>query len=120
MRRFDIVLINTPGFSMNNIRGMHWGKYAAHVEDVQQQTIGLAKAQRIPHLQKVAVDIAQTFIRACPDAGACWPTVKAAIDGLVQVGVLTDDTPQFVTSYHIWAPRKAKLNSVTLTLREVI
>ena len=32
------------------------------------------------------------------DVGNCYPAVKAALDGLVDAGVLTDDDPDYVAS----------------------
>ena len=39
------------------------------------------------------------------DTGACHPAVKAAIDGIVDAGVLEDDTPDIVRSITYSAPR---------------
>jgi crossover junction endodeoxyribonuclease RusA len=38
------------------------------------------------------------------DCGACYPTVKAIIDGIVDAGVLLDDTPEHVASIRMDAP----------------
>ena len=55
------------------------------------------------------------------DTGACFPAVKAAIDGLVDAGILPDDTPDHVLSILFRAPRrvtKDQRESLTLTLRD--
>jgi hypothetical protein len=39
------------------------------------------------------------------DTGACHPAAKAAIDGLVDAGVLDDDTPDIVRSITYLAPK---------------
>lgn len=38
------------------------------------------------------------------DVGACFPTAKAAIDGLVDAGFLPDDGPEWVKSLSFTAP----------------
>ena len=52
------------------------------------------------------------------DVGACNPAVKAAIDGLVDAGVLPDDSPEFVKSLVYLPPKKDK-NSLVLYIRGV-
>ena len=42
-----------------------------------------------------------------PDAGAVFPTVKAAIDGLVDAGGVPDDSPDWITALTLRAPRLA-------------
>jgi hypothetical protein len=50
------------------------------------------------------------------DTGSCFPSVKAAVDGLVDIGVIPDDSPQFVHSLHFTAPKRAKESMIRLTL----
>ena len=38
------------------------------------------------------------------DTGACFPTAKAAIDGLVDAGVIDDDAPRYVPKLTFLAP----------------
>lgn len=38
------------------------------------------------------------------DCGACYPAVKAAIDGMVDAGVIPDDTPFFLAGILMHAP----------------
>lgn len=38
------------------------------------------------------------------DVGACYPAVKAAIDGMVDAGVIPDDTPENLISITMYAP----------------
>lgn len=43
------------------------------------------------------------------DTGACFPSVKAAIDGLVDARVLPDDGPQQIASLKFVAPRRPRV-----------
>lgn len=42
------------------------------------------------------------------DTGACHPAVKAAIDGIVDAGVLLDDSPQYVKSIRFLPTERGK------------
>jgi len=52
------------------------------------------------------------------DVGACNPSVKAAIDGLVDAGVLPDDSSMFVRSI-TYLPAKTDKNSLVIYIRGV-
>ena len=63
-------------------------------------TAWLARQARLPHID-VPVRITAVIHRADrrrADAPNSWPSVKAAIDGLVDAGVLTDDDDKHVLS----------------------
>jgi hypothetical protein len=47
------------------------------------------------------------------DVSACNPAVKAAIDGLVDAGVMQDDSPEFLTAITFLQPVRAE-NALTL------
>jgi hypothetical protein len=53
-----------------------------------------------------------------PDTGANYTAVKAAIDGLVDAGLLPDDTPEHVRSITMLAPVQGKHDRMTITLEE--
>jgi hypothetical protein len=55
------------------------------------------------------------------DVGACYPAAKAAIDGLVDAGVIPDDGPQYVTRLTFDPPvlRSAAGDALELSLVEV-
>lgn len=42
------------------------------------------------------------------DTGACHPAVKAAIDGIVDAGLLPDDSPEYVRMITYLAPQRGK------------
>jgi hypothetical protein len=50
------------------------------------------------------------------DVGACNPAVKAAIDGLVDAGILPDDSSEYVRSLIFLQPKNDK-NSLVLYIR---
>lgn len=58
----------------------------------------LARQARVPKLSAAVITVGQGVRHGTtlPDVGACFPAAKAAIDGLVDAGVLPNDTPQYV------------------------
>lgn len=67
----------------------------------------LALEERIPRLVWMHVEARPEYrnARSLPDTAACVGSVKAAIDGLVDAGVLTDDGPELVRRVTFEAPR---------------
>ena len=66
----------------------------------------LALEERIPRLAWAHVEARPEYrtARSLPDTAACVGSVKAAIDGLVDAGVLTDDGPDRVRRVTFEAP----------------
>jgi hypothetical protein len=79
----------------------------------------LARSEKIPNMSwlNVVIEPHQKGGRL-QDVGACNPAVKAAIDGIVDAGVLPDDGPTYVKSL-IFLPPKNDRNSLVLYLRGV-
>jgi crossover junction endodeoxyribonuclease RusA len=77
----------------------------------------LAKSERIPPMtwMSVTVEPHQKGGRL-QDVGACHPSVKAAIDGMVDAGVLPDDSSQYLRSL-IYLPPVNDKNSLVLYIR---
>ena len=79
----------------------------------------LAKYEKIPPMSWITVTVEphQKGGRL-QDVGACNPSVKAAIDGLVDAGVLPDDSSKFVKSL-VFLPPKNDKNSLVIYIRGV-
>jgi len=59
----------------------------------------------IPHFESAVIHVTPILPdRKVQDTGACYPTAKAAIDGLVDAGVLDDDSPKYVPTITFHAP----------------
>lgn len=70
----------------------HWAVKARATHNVRQMTVLKAKAARLPALTVVHVAAWIQYPTAGrADPGNASPTVKAAIDGLVDAGVIPDD-----------------------------
>lgn len=76
----------------------------------------LALEQRIPLLGCVTVTARPELKNRghMPDTGACMGAVKAAIDGLVDAGVLEDDGPDQVAALTFCAPVVTGKDALTI------
>lgn len=90
---------NRP-WTANTERRWHHMERARHVKECRARFYWYAKAARIPILDKITVTATphSKDRRWRPDVAACYPAVKAAIDGLVDAGVIPDDTDQYLTA----------------------
>ena len=78
----------------------HWRKSAGKTATIRSVARGQAKG--IPRLGKVKIKV----IYYAPDnrrrdTTNLFPSVKAAVDGIVDAGVLKDDSDKFVVGYEI-------------------
>jgi hypothetical protein len=55
--------------------------------------------------------------RSPQDTGACFPAAKAAIDGLVDAGVVEDDTAKQVVQIDFHAPLVDGVDGLRLMIR---
>jgi crossover junction endodeoxyribonuclease RusA len=81
----------------------------------------LAMSQKPPKWEQAHI-IADCRVRhPLPDTGNIYPAVKAALDGLIDAGVLPDDSAKHVLSITMRAPEKCdkgEPESMTLTVVE--
>lgn len=86
-------------------QGNRW-KRADLVREWRKAFAVLAKAEKIPQLERVFVLASPEVAtrRSIPDTGACIGAAKAAIDGLVDAGVLDGDGPDRVLLLAFSAP----------------
>lgn len=70
---------------------------ADHVKEWRGAYYWLCKQEKVPRMKWISVT-AQPFQKRgkLADTSACNPSVKAAIDGIVDAGVIPDDTGEYV------------------------
>lgn len=92
----------------NAERTMHWAKHGDLTRLVRRTFGVLARQAQIPCLRSVHIT-AQPYQKRgrLADPGAHQPAVKAAIDGLVDAGVLEDDSGSYVASLRHLPPLRA-------------
>lgn len=99
----------------------HWSKNREAVAVARNEACVRWMDLRIGHLDHVAV-VARPILRdrRTQDVGACFPAVKAAIDGLVDAGVIDDDGPDVVVQLTFDAPLcSAGRDALEVTIEEV-
>ena len=96
-----------PDFTLNKERTVHHMKRAKIVKEWRAAFCDLAQEAMLPRLEAIEV-VAQPHVlnaRYRQDVAACFPVVKAAIDGLVDAGVLIDDNAKVVLKLTFLAPK---------------
>lgn len=84
-----------PPLSLNG--RLHWAQQARIKAEVRGAAFWLAKSQRIPALDRPTVVLHyEPKGRARRDADNLVATLKPCVDGLVDAGVISDDTPDHV------------------------
>ena len=105
-------------WTMNRERrgDQHWSQTRLRTAEWRKAFWALGVQQR-RRFNRVRITV-EVFMRApVADTGACYPAVKAAIDGLVDAGVIPNDTGQHLISITFLAPiRVAKDQVESLTL----
>lgn len=76
--------------------GNRWGR-AEHTREWREAFAWIARRERVPRMRWINVTV-QPFQKRgrLQDTAACNPSVKAAIDGLVDAGIVPDDTGDYV------------------------
>lgn len=84
--------------TVNHERTLHWRGHRDITRSWRQAFHLLALAEKVPHLEACTIEVVavKPNRRAIPDPGGCAPAAKAAIDGLVDAGVLDDDSDRYV------------------------
>lgn len=97
MTRIVLPFTNPP--LRSNAR-KHWAAKAAITRDIRRATANVTKAAKLPPINgPVHVRFIWTVTdNRRRDAGASAPTLKAALDGLVDAGLLAGDHHQIVRS----------------------
>ena len=107
-------------WTSNAERRWHHHERARVVREARERWAWLALAERIPPLKRISVEATplRPNNRSMPDVAACYPAVKAAIDGLVDAGVIPDDNPHCVICVTFRAPVVADRDGLRLVIVE--
>lgn len=98
---------------------MHWSEKARVTAQVRRATAALVRNAGVPSMARCEVGLVwQVTDKRRRDADNCVPTLKACCDGIVDAGVVIDDTPDLMgkTMPTIVQGEKAGL---FLTIREL-
>jgi crossover junction endodeoxyribonuclease RusA len=100
-------------------RGNHWAVKGKQTKEWREAfyLLGLAKRRYKMQAANITAEIVVKR-KPLPDTGANYTAIKAAIDGLVDAGLLPNDTPEHVRSITMLAPVQGKEDKVIITLEE--
>jgi hypothetical protein len=105
-RVFDLRWTGTRPMTVNVVAKIHRQQWAAHTKHTRELWWALTKAAKVPRLLRARIIATPLHSdrRSPQDCGACAPEVKAAVDGIVDAGVLFDDGPQHLLSLMFLPP----------------
>ena len=115
-----IWILHIPGTTVINANDRdHWRTKAAKVKLLRHAAYVMARAEKIPPLG--TCDVRLTYIptrNGRRDADNLVPSLKALCDGLVDAGVVHDDTPEFMVKHMptIGTADRASLHRFVLTV----
>lgn len=94
-------------------KGNRWDR-ASRTKEWRGAFYWLAKKERLPALEWMTVKV-EPYQHGgrLQDVGACHPSVKAAIDGLVDAKVIPDDSPEYLHAIEFLPPQRGR-NSLVL------
>lgn len=88
----------SPPLSAN--QRLHWARRARLTADVRNATALLARQAGVPAMGRCEVTLVWTVTdKRRRDTDNLYPTLKAACDGLVDAGIVPDDTPEFMVKH---------------------
>jgi len=96
-----------------------WG-WQAHTKATREfwGWLGVEARVRAAHLEQVTIEVTPLHrdARSPQDIGACAPHVKAAIDGLVDAGLIPDDNPKHLRLLTYHPPRICGIDGMELVV----
>jgi len=93
---------------------------AAAIREWRKAAHWAAKAERLPHLHRAHIIATLHFTdRRRRDSGNYYPTLKAIVDGLVDHGLLDDDSHQYLIGPDVRMGEPMTPSRVQLYIREV-
>jgi len=121
MKSYTVTYESRPNFGINKERTVHHMVRAKITKEWRKAFCELAQAAMIPHMEQVEIIIQPYVLNARyrqDVAFGCAPLAKAAIDGLVDAGILIDDHAQIVVKLTFLAPKYGK-DGLSLTIVQV-
>jgi Holliday junction resolvase RusA-like endonuclease len=113
----------TKLLSANELRQVkHWSHYSGTIRNLRREANVLACKARIPkNLQQVKIKAIfhPPDNRRRDSTQNLFPSVKAAIDGLVDAGVIKDDNDKIVVSLEMVRGENVKRGQLVLEIIEV-
>ena len=82
----------------NDHRHMHWGSRSRWSKELRTAAKQIARAARLPRLDRARIACYVRMPKECRyDPGNFYPGAKAYVDGLIDYGLLPDDSARYLT-----------------------
>lgn len=106
--------------TMNALVNMHRMQWAGRTKTTRKVWAGLALQQKIPRVDRCEITVTPLHKdnRSPQDTGACAPALKAAVDGLMDAGVLLDDNGDHVLAIHYLPPDICGADGLRIYIQE--
>lgn len=85
------------GAAINANDRLHYMERARRVAELRRRGYLFARSAKLPHLVRARLDVEVVRPRRVGDVANWHPTVKALLDGMVDAGVLTDDSDRYLS-----------------------
>lgn len=120
-RAWTVQFTGSRPLTVNAVASLHRQAWANHTKHARFTWWALATEAHVPSLDRITIDATPLHKdrRSPQDVGACSPEVKAAIDGLVDAGVIPDDNPNHLLAVRFLPPRICGHDGLELTITEV-
>lgn len=104
--------------TVNKVASLHRQAWAKITKAEREQWRGIAERADIPPQRciRVVVTPLHRDRRTPQDVAACAPAAKAAIDGIVDAGVIPDDDPTHLTEVVFRPPWVCGIDGLRLTV----
>jgi hypothetical protein len=118
MKKSWIIEDDQRPWTANAERRWHYHKRARVVKDCRERFAWLTLEAKIPKQDCITISATPLLKRkvAIPDVAACFPAVKAAIDGIVDAGVIPDDDPCHLRQICFHAPEFGEKDGLRIVL----
>lgn len=121
-RRFTLTVEGKRPLTTNKVADMNRFAWAAVTKKSRRVWLDLAASNDLPRLDRCVITVTPLHKdnRSPQDPAACAPEAKAAIDGLVDAGVLADDNGRHLLAVAFLPPEVTGCNGLRLTITEVL
>jgi hypothetical protein len=121
--RYELTHYSKP-WTFNAERAFrHWSERSQATQEWRHAFKMLAKEARVPAMERVRIEVHHLHKpigkRPWPDPVACAGAAKAAIDGVVDAGVLPDDNGKYLQSVEFFAPEESNKDGLVLVLEDL-
>lgn len=117
-RSFTIEDHGERPLTINRVINLHRQQWASITKAERHKWMLLTRQAKVPPLEQVSVTVIPLHQdrRSPQDVAACATAAKAAIDGLVDAGVMPDDSPAHLVSVTFLAPDICGRNGLRLVV----